>query len=141
MISLDLPPQTEGYIRDAARAATLASARAFGFGGDVWLVSRPSGVGPAPRTVGAIGRVRGLAFRQRPGQTGQAAGSTPVLADVWRAIFDDGQILDADLDPIGLDLLPGDVIESVADDDYQFGVGTLEPWYGDYKRCELERRR
>jgi hypothetical protein len=143
MISLDLPPESEALTRDAARAATLAAARAFGLGGDTWLISRPSGTGPAARTLTPLGHVAGLVFRQRPGPLAPAGGGTPVLADLWRAILDTGDILDADEDDTGLDARPGDVITSQADSAYTFGLASLEPWYadGEYKRCELERRR
>lgn len=143
MISLDLPAESEALTRDAARAATLAAARAFGFGGAVWDISRPSGTGPAARTLVPLGHVTGLVFRQRPGPLSPAAGGTPILADLWRAILETGDILDADADDTGLDARPGDVIVSQADSAYTFGLASLEPWYddGDYKRAELERRR
>ena len=143
MISLDLPAESEALTRDAARAATLAAARAFGFGGDVWTISRPSGTGPGARTLQPLGHVAGLVFRQRPGPLAPAAGGTPVLADLWRAILETGDILDADEADTGLDARPGDVIGSQEDSDYAFGIASLEPWYsdGEYKRGELERRR
>ncbi len=143
MISLDLPPESEALTRDAARAATLAAARAFGFGGDVWDVARPSGTGPAARSLVDLGHVAGLVFRQRPAGLAPVAGGTPALADVWRAILDSGAILDDAEADTGLIVRPGDVLTSQADDSYAFGVASLEPWYsdGDYKRCELERRR
>lgn len=143
MISLDLPAESEALTRDAARAATLAAARVFGFGGDVWAISRPSGTGPAARSLVLLGHVAGLVFRQRPGPLAPAAGGTPVLADLWRAILDTGAILDEDEADTGLAARPGDVIVSAADSDYAFGLASLEPWYsdGEYKRCELERRR
>jgi hypothetical protein len=143
VISLDLPATAEALTRDAARAATLAAARAFGFGGDVWDVSRPSGTGPAARTLVSLGHVAGLVFRQRPGGLAPAAGGTAVLADIWRAILTTGDILDAGEVDTGLDARPGDVLTSQADDSYTLGIASLEPWYadGEYKRCELERRR
>jgi len=143
VISLDLPAQAEAYARDGARAATLAAARAFGFGGDAWLISRPSGTGPGTRTLQPLGHVAGLVFRQRPGQLAPVAGGTPTLADIWRAILNTGAILDESEADTGLTARPGDVLTSQADDAYAFGIASLEPWYADadYKRCELERRR
>lgn len=126
--SLDIPADLMASMRDTAKDANISAARTFGFGGSTWDAEVPSGQGTGPRTLTPAGEVHGLAFRQKPGQTAPAAGSTPVLADVWRMIVLSG------------DVLPGMELTSQADARYRFGVGTVEPWY-EYVRCELERRR
>ncbi len=128
MYSLDLPLDVIAQLRDAARDADISAARAFGFGGSNWGVERPSGVGTGARSLVDQGTIHALAFRQRPGGLGVVAGGTPALADTWRMIVLAG------------DVLPGDVVTSEADDDYVFGVASLESWY-EYTRAELERRR
>ena len=128
----DLPAQTIEAMRDAAKAANIAAARAFGFGGEVWTVARPEGEGVAPKVLTAQGTTVLLAFRQRPGGQAAAAGGTPVLADVWRYIH---------LSPAsGEALLVGDVIVSETDDAYMFAIANAEPWF-DYVRGDLERVR
>jgi hypothetical protein len=115
-------------LREYARAATLAAARTFGFGGDTWSLSRPSGTGVAARSLVASSQITALAFRQRPGALGVVATATPALADIWRMIVISGAVL------------PGDVVTSTGSPSYTFGVSTIEPWY-EYTRAELERRR
>lgn len=128
----DLPADTIQFMRDTARDANLAAARNFGHGGEVWTVARPEGEGVAPKVLTAQGETRLLAFRQRPGQQGAAAGGTPVLADVWRYIH---------LSPAsGEALAVGDVIVSEADSGYMFSIANAEPWY-EYVRGDLERIR
>lgn len=127
-LSLDLPPDMQATIRDYAKDANIAAARLYGFGGSIWDAERPSGTGTAAKVLTEIDDVHVLAFRQRPGYLAGVAGGTPALNDIWRAIVLDG------------DLQPGDVITSQVDDDYCFGVASIEPWY-DYQRAELERRR
>jgi hypothetical protein len=124
----DLPEEMREAMRDAARDATISIARTFGFGGEAWTVERPTGAGVAAKTLTAQPNVTALAFRQRPGALAAAVAGTPVLADVWRLILLAGE------------LLPGDVITSVADATYRFSIGDMEPWY-EYTRCELERVR
>jgi hypothetical protein len=126
--SLDLPADVITSLRDAARDADISAARTFGFGGSNWGLSRPSGVGVGAKSLVSQDAIHGLAFRQRPGTLALAGGGTPVLADIWRFIVLDG------------DVQPGDVITSVADSDYEFGIASIEPWY-QYERCELERVR
>jgi hypothetical protein len=119
-------------MRDAAKDANIAAARAFGFGGEVWTVARPEGAGIAAKTLTAQGTTELLAFRQRPGQQGAAGGGTPVLADIWRYI----QLSPAS----GEALAVGDVIVSEAGDAYVFAIANAEPWY-EYVRGDLERVR
>lgn len=129
MLSLDLPPETIAAMRTMARDATIEAARAFGFGGEAWAVSVPSGSGVGPKTLVASDAIQALAFRQRPGYLGPAAGDTPVLGDIWRMIVVSGSVT------------PGAVVTSVEDARYRFGIASTEPWYDDYIRCELERIR
>ncbi len=128
MISFNLPAEMQEAMRDAARDAAISAARTFGFGGEAWTVSRPTGAGVAAKTLTAQPNITALAYRQRPGGLAQALAGTPVLADVWRLILLTGE------------LLPGDVITSVTSPAYRFSIGDLEPWY-EYTRCELERVR
>ena len=128
-MSLDLPADMRAAVQDAARAADIAAARAFGLGGELWNYATPSGAGVAERVYVSQGTVRGLAFRQQPGPVQVAVlGGTPVLDDVWRFF------------PLSGAVSPGGVIVSQADNRYQFTIASTEPWYGD-TRCNLERLR
>ena len=126
--SLDLPADLIASMRDQARDASISAARTFGFGGSTWDADVPSGTGTGPRVLTSSSEVHALAFRQRPGVTARSAGGTPVLDDVWRMIVLSGTVV------------PGMVLTSQADDRYQFGVASIEPWFN-YFRAELERRR
>lgn len=118
-------------MRGAARQADIEAARAFGFGGSLWTHARPAGDGPAPRDITILADVLVLyAYRQAPGPIGSVAGATPVLADTWRYVLVSGSS----------DVLPGDIITSVDDAAYTFGIVSAEPWY-DHAQGALERRR
>lgn len=119
----------QSAVQDAARAADLAAARAFGLGGELWNYAAPSGTGVGERVYVSAGVVRGLAFRQQPGPVQVVvAGGTPVLDDQWRFF------------PLSGAVAPGGVIVSQADNRYQFTIASLETWYG-YTRANLERLR
>lgn len=109
-----LDDATISSMQDAARDATIAAAKAFGFGGADW-------------TTPASGTLTGYAYRQRPGAVGLAPPGAVVLDDIWRMIVISGTVY------------AGDVLESVADG-RQVTVKSVELWY-DYQRCELERGR
>jgi hypothetical protein len=122
----DIPEATAEAMRDAAREASLAAAKAFGFGGDTWSVSRPAGDGVTTDvTFSAAASVTGYAYRQRPGATGQALPQTAVLNDQWWFILLTGSVQQ------------GDVLTS-AEDGRRIIIRTLEPWY-EYTRCEIVR--
>lgn len=122
----DIPEATAEAMRDAARDSSLAAAQAFGFGGDTWAVSRPSGNGvTADVAFSAAGNVTGYAYRQRPGAMGQALPQTAVLNDQWWFILLTGT------------LQVGDVLTSAADG-RRIIVRTIEPWY-EYSKCAIER--
>lgn len=124
LIDLDM----RADLRGAARQADIDAAYAFGFGGVTWHVSRPSGTGPGTRVLTTQQDVTLLAFEQEVAPVAPNASGVPIAAAVWRYILLDGT------------LLPGDVITSVADSRYAFGVATTDPWY-EYFRGDLERRR
>lgn len=128
--SLDIPADLIASLRDSARDATISAARTFGFGGSTWDYAEPTtgATATGPKTLTAMGTVQALAFRQKPGVAGPAAGTTPILQDVWRLIILEGTVR------------PGGVIVSQDDDRYRFSIGTIEPWY-EYRRSELERLR
>lgn len=109
-----LDDATIGAMRDAARDAAIAAAKAFGFGGASW-------------TAPASGTLTAYAYRQRPGVVALAAPGAAVLDDIWRMIVVSGTVY------------AGDVLTSVADG-RSVTVKSVELWY-DYQRCELERQR
>lgn len=128
-LSFDIPPEAVVALRDGARDASIAAAKAYGFGGEAWSVERlvpPSGVGPKTRT--SISGVTGYAYRQRPGPVATALAQTRVLADTWHFLLLEGEAQQ------------GDIITSDADAGYQFTLETAEPWYT-YTRFQLERQR
>lgn len=102
-------------LRDAARDAAIAAAKAFGFGGDEW-------------TVNGGDTITAYAFQQRPGDLRETEPGVAVGDSVWRAIIVSG------------DVRNGDRIQSVEDASLRFTISSIEPWY-EYRRGELERTR
>lgn len=128
MLNLDLSPDMQDAVQDAARAATLAAARAFGFGGSTWERLRPSGSGAGPRTLPGSGpTVTALAWRQRPSPRALAEPGAVVGDELWRIAVLDG------------DVRPKDVLRSRLNGQ-MVRVATLEAWY-EYERGELEEYR
>lgn len=124
MITID--PTLILDLQEAARAATLAAAQAFGFGGSTWTVERPSG-GPGPRTLLPIsGTVQALCFRTRPSRERPVAGGQLAMAEEWQVIVLDG------------DVQARDVLRSTIDSTVAVRVRSLERWY-DYERGQLEQ--
>ncbi len=129
MITLALDANLIDGTRDAARDATIETARAFGFGGSSWDVARPSGGGTAARVlVDQDDPVSALCYRARPSAVVPVAGGTPVLDEQWRVIVLAG------------DVQAGDVLTSRADAAYTVRVVSLEGWF-EYRRGEIEERR
>lgn len=126
-VNLDLPSGMVDTLRDAARAADLAAARVFGFGGEVWDVAVPVGTGPAARTMVPSGSVGLLAYRQEPAPLRATAAGVPVGGEVWRFILFSGGV------PVGTQ------ITSRTNPAYRFTLTSLEPWY-DHSRGELAIR-
>jgi hypothetical protein len=130
-LNFDMPADTIAGMRDAARDASIALARTFGFGGSQWYVDRPSGGGIAARLpVRQEGTVQALAFRQRPSALALSQAGQPTGDEIWRVI-----ILD-----LASDVQMGDTLTSVADTGYQIQVDSLERWY-DYRRGEVSEVR
>lgn len=127
MIELDLPAELTTTMREAARAADIAAARAFGFGGEVWDVSVPTGTGPAARTMVPSGSVGGLAYRQAPAVLKGSTAGVLVGGEQWRFILFSGS------------LQPNAQITSRTTPAYRFTVVSLEPWY-DHAQAELSIR-
>ena len=140
MHDLILPTDMIDAMRDAARDATIASARAFGFGGSTWVVERPSGSGTAARLpVRLPGTVQALAFRQRPsvlvgpGGKSPTGGAIGVADEVWRVIvLDDGDLQDVQVDDT--------LISTDPSGEYRVRIDSIERWY-DYRRCEVSEVR
>jgi hypothetical protein len=126
---LTIPAETEQAMRDAARDASIAAAKAFGFGGATWTVARWTGDGvTAARTaVTGVSAITGYAYRQEPGPTAPAAPGEPVLADLWRIIIVSGTVQE------------GDLLTSTTTGE-QLTISSVESWYG-YVRCNVERQR
>ena len=126
MLDLTLSTELRAEVRDAARDATIAAARAFGFGGSTWQVERPSGAGIGERIrVPVAGTVQALCFRTRPSAAADVAGGAPALDERWEVIVLAG------------DVQARDVLVSTVDAT-EVRVQSLEAWY-DYQRGTLEQ--
>lgn len=132
MFDLRLPAELTAEIRAAAQDATIAAARAFGFGGSSWWVDRPSGSGTDTRVpVRQPTPVQALCFRQKPSSLAATATGDPAGDELWRVI-----VLDQETD-----IQPGDVLTSeVPSGGYAVRVDSLERWY-DYARGEVSEVR
>jgi hypothetical protein len=122
---LELTQDQIDQMRAAAQAATIQAARAFGFGGDTWHISRTEGNGvTGPVSSAAAADVTGYAYRRRPGSLAPAAPTTQALDDAWGFIVVSGTVQ------------VNDVLTSAADGTI-VSVTSVEPWY-DYQRCDVE---
>lgn len=126
---IDLLPEQIADMQLAARDATIAAARAFGIGGSVWLLDRPSGGGVDARSMQRmVAPISALAFRQKPSALAQALAGVPIGDEIWRVIVLFG------------DVQPGDVLLSAGSPPLAMRVDSLEVWY-DYHRCNVSEIR
>jgi hypothetical protein len=126
---IDLLPEQIADMQLAARDATIAAARAFGIGGSVWAVDRPSGGGVDVRSMQRQSDpIAALAFRQKPSALAQAIAGVPIGDEVWRVIVLSG------------DVQPGDVLLSAGSPPLAMRVDSVEAWY-DYRRSNVSEVR
>jgi hypothetical protein len=126
---LTISADTEQAMRDASRDATIAAAKAFGFGGGTWSVERWTGDGvtTARTQVTGVPNITGYAYRQKPGLVAPALPGAPVLDDIWRLIVISGTVQ------------VDDMLTSTATGE-QITISSVESWYN-YTRCNVERQR
>lgn len=140
---LNLSSSQIEQMRDAARDADIAAARAFGFGPAYWYVDRPTGAGTTgPRTLTRVLddddqplQVNALAYRQQPSVLAGNTSGQPVGNEIWRAI-----VLD-----LAADIHTGDTLVSVPSGDWPEGnwqllIDHIEPWYN-HRRAEVSEVR